>query len=162
VNSTIELPWPVPDPRARRFVSEFSDMHGIVRRLQVPASIPVNTARAFITARELLRFSFYHYEFAAVAVSTSIIAIEAALRDRYGGSNLASMIGSALADGTITNQQADHLDTGRKIRNQYAHGKTMHPALPITFAADLVMTSLEVITLLLDPPATMDQASSGS
>lgn len=137
-------------------------MHGIVRQLQVPPSVPVNTARAFITARELIRFSFYHYEFAAVAVSTSIIAIESALRDRYGGNNLAGMIEAALADGTITDEQADHLDTGRKIRNRYAHGKTMHPALPITFATELVKTSLDVITVLLDPAGDADHASGGS
>jgi hypothetical protein len=82
VNSTIDLPWPVPDRRARYFAGEFADMHSIVKPLQVPDHIPANTARAFITARELIRFSFYHYEFAAVAVSTAIIAIEAALRER--------------------------------------------------------------------------------
>lgn len=122
-------------------------MHRLVRPLQITDVVPANTARAFETARELLRFSFYHYEFAAVAVSTSIIAIEPVLRDRYGGTNLAHMIQDALEDGTITTEQADHLDTGRQIRNRYAHGKMMHPALPIVFAVELVKTSLDVITM---------------
>ncbi|TJZ89905.1 hypothetical protein [Actinacidiphila oryziradicis] len=123
-----------------------------MKPLEIPDSIPVNTARAFATARELIRFSYYHFEFAAVAVSTSIIAIETALRERYGGNNLAAMIRMALADGTITAEQADHLHTGRSIRNRYAHGKTMHPALPIPFATHLVKTSLDVIALLCGSP----------
>jgi len=52
------LPWPVPDGRSRSFVGEFSDMHSIVKPLQMPDHIPVNTAQAFVTARELIRFSF--------------------------------------------------------------------------------------------------------
>jgi hypothetical protein len=69
------------------------------------------------------------------------------------------MIQVALADGTITAGQAEHLQTGRQIRNRYAHGKTMHPALPIPFAAGLVKTSLDVITLLSSPAAEVEQAS---
>jgi hypothetical protein len=148
VTSSTELPWPVPDPRARLYASEFANMHQLVRPLEIPDAIPTNTARAFETARELLRFSFYRYEFAAVAVSTSIIAIEAALRDRYGKTNLAAAIAKALEDGIIDEAQADHLNTGRQIRNRYAHGETMHPALPITWAVQLVKTSLDVIILL--------------
>lgn len=146
----IAPPWP-RDERARHWADEFEDMDAIIKQLEVPASVPINTARAFDTARELIRFSYYHFEFAAVAVATSIIAIEAALRERYGGGNLASLIRRGLEDGTINAEQADLLNTGRSIRNRYAHGETAHPALPIPFAVRMVSTSLDVIVSLSQP-----------
>ena len=85
-------------------------------------------------------------------MSTSIIAIEAALRERYGGTNLALMIEQALADGSITDAQVDHLNTGRAIRNRYAHGKMMHPAIPIAVVATLVKVSLDVIAVVSASP----------
>lgn len=130
------LPWPVPDTRSYGWAGSFADMHDIVRDLDIPDSIPVNTARAFETARELVRFSFYRLEFAAVAVAESIHSIEAAFRELYPKArNLDSMIRLAEADGTITAAEADHLQAGREIRNRHDHGKTQHPALPIPWAA---------------------------
>ena len=58
------------------------------------------------------------------------------------------MITRATNDGTIGTEQADLLDTGRSIRNRYAHGKDMHPALPIPVAARLIKVSRELINVL--------------
>ncbi|MDH2412368.1 hypothetical protein ACG5V6_24220 [Streptomyces chitinivorans] len=146
--SSADLPWPVPDPRARHWAGQFSDMRTIVEPLKIPQSLPVNVQRLFETCRELLRFSYYHLEFGPAAVYTSITAVEAALRERYQGRNLNEMIGTALADGTLTAEQADRLHAGRQIRNRYSHGRTMHPAMAIPFAVQLVVVALEVVALL--------------
>lgn len=131
------------------------------RAAEDPQGLPVNDQRLFETCRELVRFSYYHLEFGPAAVYASLTAVEAALRERYQGRNLHGMISMALADGTLTAEQADRLHAGREIRNRYSHGRTMHPALPIPVAAQLVTAALEAV-VLLDASDTEEDASAGS
>lgn len=149
--SSADLPWPLPDPRARHFADGFQGMHDLVRPLVIPARLPVNVRRQFETARELVRFSYYHYEFAAMAVYASIIVVEEALRERYPRLRLAAMIDQAATDGLLTAEQAERLHAGRQIRNRYSHGHTMHPAIPPTVAVGLVRVALEFAELCTSP-----------
>ncbi|MGA5097629.1 hypothetical protein ACPCAC_09715 [Streptomyces lavendulocolor] len=50
--------------------------------LVVPDGVPESAATVLRTARELLRQSYYCYEFSTVAVMHSLIEVEIVLRDR--------------------------------------------------------------------------------
>jgi hypothetical protein len=79
--TTQRLPFPVPDERAHLFVDSYADMHDLVEDLVVPAGVPEAAATGLRTARELLRQSYYCYEFSTVAVMHSLIAVEIVLRE---------------------------------------------------------------------------------
>ncbi|WP_432043484.1 hypothetical protein [Streptomyces cadmiisoli] len=66
--TTQRLPFPVPDERAHLFVDSYADMHDLVEDLVVPDGVPEAAATVLRTARELLRQSYYCYEFSTVAV----------------------------------------------------------------------------------------------
>ena len=63
-------------------MSQYADMHGLVEDLVVPDTVPAAAATVLTTARELLRHSYYVYEFSTVGVLHSLIAVEMVLRDR--------------------------------------------------------------------------------
>lgn len=149
---TAELPWPVPDERFRHWAGQFADMHDLVRDLVIPSGLPQAAESVLTTARELIRMSYYRYEFMMIGAATSVIAIETALTDRYGKGTLASHLGKARADGLLTEEQYDLLGScGRPIRNKYAHGDLTHAALTPPLAIGMVRTS---ITILADLHAT--------
>lgn len=88
--TTQRLPFPVPDERAHYFVGQYADMHALVEDLVVPDGVPEAAATVLRTARELLRQSYYCYEFSTVAVMHSLIAVEIVLRDRIPGAEAAA------------------------------------------------------------------------
>jgi len=153
--TTQQLPFPVPDQRARNFVSSYADMHQLVEDLVVPDGIPEAAATVLRTARELLRHSYYCYEFSTVAVMHSLIGVEIVLRDRIPGAGkkpLQKLIEQGAAAGILTARQAEYLDYGRQIRNGMAHGKTTHAAMPPAMAVPMVNTSFTIVTELCAPP----------
>ncbi|MEU3721495.1 hypothetical protein [Streptomyces sp. NPDC031705] len=146
--TTQRLPFPVPDERAHYFVGQYADMHDLVEDLVVPAGVPEAAATILRTARELLRQSYYCYEFSTVAVMHSLIAVEIVLRDRIPGAGkkqLHQLIKQGADTGILTARQAEYLDDGRKIRNGMAHGKTTHAAMPPAMAVPMVTTSFTVL-----------------
>jgi hypothetical protein len=131
--TTQRLPFPVPDERAHLFVDSYADMHDLVEDLVVPTGVPEAAATVLRTARELLRQSYYCYEFSTVAVMHSLIAVEIVLRDRIPGADkkpLQKLIEQGADAGILTARQAEYLDYGRQIRNGMAHGKTTHAVMP--------------------------------
>ncbi|MFJ9722939.1 hypothetical protein ACIRP3_09290 [Streptomyces sp. NPDC101209] len=149
MSDTPELPWPVPDERFRHWASHFADMHDLVRDLVIPCRLPQAAESVLNTARELIRMSYYRYEFMMIGAATSVIAIEAALTDRYGKGTLASHLGKARADQLLTEEQYDLLDScGRPIRNRYAHGDLTHAVLTPPLAIGMVRTSITVLAKL--------------
>ncbi|WP_406153145.1 hypothetical protein OG217_05505 [Streptomyces sp. NBC_01023] len=144
-----ELPWPVPDVRFRHWAGQFADMHDLVRDLVIPPSLPQAAESVMTTARELIRMSYYRYEFLMIGAATSIIAIETALTGRYGAASLASHLKKAREDGLLTDEQYGLLDGfGRPIRNKYAHGDLTHAALTPPLAIGIVRTSLTILAEL--------------
>lgn len=132
--TTQRLPVPVPDMRAHLFVGSYADMHDLVEDLVVPTGVPEAAATVLRTARELLRQSYYCYEFSTVAVMHSLIAVEIVLRDRIPGAGtkpLFQLIRQGADAGTLTARQAEYLDYGKQIRNGMAHGKTPHAVMPL-------------------------------
>lgn len=152
--TTQQLPFPVPDERAHHFVGSYADMHGLVAALVVPDGVPDAAATVLRTARELLRHSYYCYEFSTVAVMHSLIAVEIVLRDRIpdaGQKPLHRLIKQGAEDGILTARQAEYLDAGRKIRNGMAHGKTAHTAMPPAMAVPMVTTAFIIVAELCAP-----------
>lgn len=149
--TTQRLPFPVPDERAHFFVTGYADMHDLVEDLVVPDGVPDAAATVLRTARELLRQSYYCYEFSTVAVMHSLIAVEIVLRDRVpdaGKKPLHQLIRQGAADGILTARQAEYLDYGRQIRNGMAHGQTTHTMMPPAMAVPMVTTSFTIVSEL--------------
>lgn len=64
-------PLPVPDPRAHDVVLDYAGMHALVADLVLPGDASMYVMSAMETSRELIRHSYYRYEFATVAVMHS-------------------------------------------------------------------------------------------
>ncbi|WP_238427348.1 hypothetical protein [Streptomyces adustus] len=129
-------------------------MHDLVQDLVVPAGVPDAAATVLNTARELLRQSYFCYEFSTVAVLHSLIAVEMVLRSKVpnaGKAPLQRLIKQAADSGLLTADQADLLDTGREIRNKMAHGEMTHTAMPPAMAIPMVRTSFTIVTALCGP-----------
>ncbi|MFD3565466.1 hypothetical protein ACFWVU_38250 [Streptomyces sp. NPDC058686] len=153
--TTQRLPFPVPDERAHYFVTCYADMHDLMEDLVVPDGVPEAAATVLRTARELLRQSYYCYEFSTVAVMHSLIAVEIVLRDRIpdaGKKPLHGLIKQGAADGILTARQAEYLDYGRQIRNGMAHGQTTHAVMPPAMAVPMVTTSFAIVSELCAAP----------
>jgi hypothetical protein len=88
----------------------------------ITSTTPEGPATLLTTARAMFALSFYCYEQLVVAASHSLFGVEVALKlrlDRADG--FRSLIEGALADGLITAEVADIVDTGRIIRNRFVH-----------------------------------------
>ncbi|MGW5256506.1 DUF4145 domain-containing protein [Streptomyces sp. NPDC004012] len=165
------LPWPVPDPRMRITVGginedgsvrmiEYSDMHRVVEGMEVPPGAPEAAASVLTTARELMRMSFYRWEFMVVSVCWSLFAVETALRDRLSApkKTFDQLIKLAVEQGVLSVDVGDRLHAGRTIRNQVAHGESAHSAYTLGLAAPMLQASFDVISLLY--PADSNNSSS--
>ncbi|MFE0678665.1 hypothetical protein [Streptomyces sp. NPDC058867] len=122
----------------------------------MPDGVPEAAVTVLRTARELLRQSYYCYEFSTVAVMHSLIAVEIVLRDRIpdaGKKSLNQLIKQGTTDGILTARQAEYLDYGRQIRNGMAHGQTTHAVMPPAMAMPMVTTSFTIVSELCTPPA---------
>ncbi|MGW5069743.1 hypothetical protein ACWEQJ_27190 [Streptomyces cyaneofuscatus] len=153
--TTQRLPFPVPDDRAHHYVTGYADMHDLVKDLVVPDGLPEAAATVLRTARELLRQSYYCYEFSTVAVMHSLIAVEIVLRDRIpdaGKKPLHQLIKQGADSGILTARQAEYLDDGRKIRNRLVHGHTAHAVMPPAMAVPMVTTSFAIVSQLCAAP----------
>ncbi|MFE4593357.1 DUF4145 domain-containing protein [Streptomyces laurentii] len=158
------FPWPVPDPRMRITVGgvnddgsvrmiEYSDMHRVVEGMEVPPGAPEAAASVLTTARELMRMSFYRWEFMVVSVCWSLFAVETALRERLSAprKTFDQLIKLAVEEGVLSGDMGDRLHAGRTIRNQVAHGKSTHSAYTIGLAVPMLQASFDVIGLLYPP-----------
>lgn len=162
--TTQRLPFPVPDERAHYFVGQYADRHDLVEDLVVPDGVPEAAATVLRTARELLRQSYYCYEFSTVAVMHSLIAVEIVLRDRIPGAGkkaLQKLIQQGAETGVLTARQAECLDYGRQIRNGMAHSKTTHAAMPPAMAVPMVTTSFTIVSDLCAAPTEWSRFDNG-
>lgn len=147
--SDIELPWPVPDTRSPLMAGQFADMHDLVRDLVIPPELPQAAVSLLTTSRELIRMSYYRWEFMMIGAGTSMIALETALTGHYGNGTLAGHLKKAQADEILTEEQYGFLDdVGRGLRNKYAHGVLTHAALTPPIAVGLVRTVITVLAEL--------------
>ena len=111
---------------------------------------PADVTGLLELAHKLLRTSVVHYEFAALAVEKSLQAMERALRVRLGverGLTFEKLIDRAANEGLLSSEDEDLMDTGRLIRNFFAHPATA-PAFPLVMVTNMLRTSYRLIATL--------------
>ncbi|MEU4729657.1 hypothetical protein [Streptomyces sp. NPDC023588] len=151
------LPVPVPDPRARDVVLDYAGMHALVIDLVLPGNASMYVMSALETSRELIRHSYYRYEFATVAVTHSLFALEHVLAERLAiNKPLQNLIERATDAGLITAELAAELDRGRLLRDRLAQGAESSAALRPMRAVAMVRAVFDVVSLLLRPPSVAE------
>ncbi|MET8621685.1 MULTISPECIES: hypothetical protein [Streptomyces] len=148
-----QLPWPVPDPRARYFVADYAQMHDLVADPVPPVHAPAYIISVFETARELVRHSYYRYECTTIAISVSLFALERAFSEHLGVKKpFQKMVEHASNKGIITAELAGRLDAGRNLRNKLAHGDLTDTALTPALAVAMVKAAFDSAELLFPAP----------
>ncbi|MGW7203021.1 hypothetical protein [Streptomyces sp. NPDC054837] len=151
---------PVRDPRARDLVLDYADMHALVAHLVLPGDASMYVMSAMETSRELIRHSYYRYEFATVAVTHSLFALEHVLAERLATNEpLHDLIERATDAGLITAGLAAELDRSRLLRDQLTQGAESSAALHPIRAVTMVRAVFEAVSLLLRPPSTARTAA---
>lgn len=135
---------------------EYSDMHRVVEGMAVPPGAPEAAVSVLTTARELMRMSFYRWEFMVVSVCWSLFAVETALRDRLSApkKTFDQLIKLAVEQHILSADAGDRLHAGRTIRNQVAHGESTHSAYTLGLAVPMLQASFDVIDLLYPADAS--------
>ncbi|MEU3464533.1 hypothetical protein ABZ721_31860 [Streptomyces sp. NPDC006733] len=145
---------PVPDPRGRNIVLDYADMHALVADLVLPDGASMYVTSALEASRELLRHSYYQYEFATAAVTHSLFALEHVLAERLAVDEpLQHLIERAADTGLITSRLATELDRSRLLRDQLTQGTASSAALGQAQGVALVGAVFAAVGLLLHSPA---------
>ncbi|MER7762484.1 hypothetical protein [Streptomyces sp. NPDC097619] len=143
---------PERDPRVADLVPDYADMHALVGDLVLPGGASMYVMSALETSRELVRHSFYRYEFATVAVTHSLFALEHVLAERLATNGpLHVLIERATDAGLVTAELAVELDRGRRLRDGLAQGTASSAALRPIRAVDLLRAVFDAVSLLLRP-----------
>jgi hypothetical protein len=153
----LPLPLPVPDPRARDVVLDYAGMDALVANLVLPGEASMYVMSAMETSRELIRHSYYRYEFATVAVTRSLFALEHVLAERLAiNEPVQDLIERAADDGLIPVELAAELDRSRLLRDKLTQGTVTSAALGPVRAITMVHAVFDAVSLLLRPPSAAD------
>jgi hypothetical protein len=136
---------------------EFADLQNLADEWRTSPFVPDGVASLLSTSRALFTHSWFVYEFMAVAVAWSLMAVEAALRSALApvsnGTSLKNLILRAEREGLVTPAWTERLHAARQLRNRFAHPETQ-PAFTVGMAAPLLETAHEVCCqLAAGPPA---------
>ncbi|MEU6482806.1 hypothetical protein [Streptomyces sp. NPDC046887] len=154
------LAAPVPDPRVRDVVLDYAGMDALVADLVLPGEASMYVMSAMETSRELIRHSYYRYEFATVAVTHSLFALEHVLAERLAiGGPLQDLIERAAEAGLIPVELAAELDRGRRLRDKLTQGTVTSAALGPVRAITMVRAVFDAVSLLLRPASPADVAA---
>ncbi|MFD7879345.1 hypothetical protein ACFV5G_35530 [Streptomyces sp. NPDC059766] len=152
-------PLPLPDLRSRDVAPDYSGMHGLVAGLVLPGAASMPVKSALETSRELIRHSFYRYEFATVAVTHALYALEQVLAERLASdASLEDLIGRAAAEGLFDADRAAGLERIRAVRDRIARGAVTSGAVTPEGALIMMRTLFDTVDLLLRPSATAEPA----
>ncbi|MER6678801.1 hypothetical protein [Streptomyces sp. NPDC000983] len=114
------------------------------------------------TSRELIRHSYYRYEFATVAVTHSLFALEHVLAERLAVNEpLHDLIERATGTGLITAGLAAELDHCRLLRDNLQQGAESSAALRPIQAVAMVHAVFDAVSLLLRPPSAPEETAAG-
>ncbi|MCX4657335.1 hypothetical protein OG249_36350 [Streptomyces microflavus] len=148
---------PVRDPRARDLVLDYAEMHALVADLVLPGGASMYVMSALETSRELIRHSYYRYEFATVAVTHSLFALEHVLAERLAtNESLHVLIELATDAGLITAELAVELDRSRLLRDRLTQGAASSAALRPIRAVAMLRAVFDAVSLLLRPPSAAE------
>ncbi|MFF7994994.1 hypothetical protein ACFZDG_35140 [Kitasatospora xanthocidica] len=146
---------PVPDLRVRDVVPDYAGMHPLVAELVLPEGAPMSVMSTLETSRELIRHSYYRYEFATVAVTHCLLALEEVLAERLADedADLPELIGRATGAGLVSAYLAGELGRAVRLRERIARGAATSGIVNPIRAVDLVRAVFDTIAVLLAPPA---------
>jgi hypothetical protein len=98
-------------------------------------------------SRDLFTHCLLVWEFSAVGVAWSLLAVESALRWALGARQstpFQQLIKRAHREGLLTDELADALDAGRRLRNDFSHPRNQ-PAWTLGMAAPALRRSHAVV-----------------
>ncbi|MFD8784594.1 hypothetical protein [Kitasatospora sp. NPDC059599] len=146
---------PVPDVRVRTVVPGYAGMHPLVADLVLPEGASMSVMSALETSRELIRHSYYRYEFATVAVTHALSAVEQVLAERLADDNapLDELVRRAAAAGLVSAYLAGELERGLRLRERIARGAATSAAVNPLRAVDLVRAVFDTVAAVLGPAA---------
>ncbi|MFD3947507.1 hypothetical protein [Streptomyces sp. NPDC058579] len=134
-------------------------MHTLVADLVLPSDASMYVMSALETARELIRHSYYRYEFATVAVTHSLFALEHLLAERLAVNEpLQKLIERATDAGLIAAELATELDRSRLLRDKLTQGTVTSASLGPAGAIDMVRAVFDAVSLLLRPATEVEAA----
>ncbi|WP_406209863.1 hypothetical protein OH807_39585 [Kitasatospora sp. NBC_01560] len=183
-------PVPVPDPRSSGCAPDFAGMQEVVGGLVVPARAPRHVASALETSRELIRHSYYRYEFGTVAVTHALLALERALADHFaapvgghraehraaehqpaghqpaehraaGEEPLRGLVERAVGTGLVGTEPARALADALLLRDRLTRGEVTSAAVSPSRAAALVGAVFDAVALFLPRPAAPPASLAG-
>ncbi|WP_328471692.1 hypothetical protein [Streptomyces sp. NBC_00448] len=148
---------PVSDPRARDVVLDYAGMDALVADLVLPSDASMYVMSAMETSRELIRHSYYRYEFATVAVTHSLFALEHVLVERLAiDEPLQDLIERAADAGLVPAELAAELDRSRLLRDKLTQGTVTSAALGPLSAIAMVRAVFDAVSLLLRPASVAE------
>lgn len=127
------------------------DLEAVADQWPVHSDTPPGVANQLAVARQLFTHSLLVWEFGAVAVAWSLLAVETALKTVTGPhppSGLHKLITEAAARGLITPKQKAELDHARRLRNQFAHPESQ-PVWSLWMASPALRASHEAIAAII-------------
>ncbi|MEU8926187.1 hypothetical protein AB0D10_35540 [Kitasatospora sp. NPDC048545] len=154
---------PVPDVRVRTVVPDYAGMHPLVADLVLPEGASMSVMSALETSRELIRHSYYRYEFATVAVTHALSAVEQVLAGRLADDDapLDELVRRAADAGLVSAYLAGELERGLRLRERIARGATTSAAVNPLRAVDLVRAVFDTVAALLGPAVEAGGAGEG-
>ncbi|MFJ9458422.1 hypothetical protein ACIRST_25455 [Kitasatospora sp. NPDC101447] len=159
----------VPDLRMHTVVPDYAAMHALVADLVLPEGAPMSVTSALDTSRELVRHSYFRYEFATVAVAHALLALEQVLAERtghHGGHDSAGADDSTCATaplrelvrrageaGLLPADPDGELEHAVRLRERIARGEASSAALYPPRAVVLLRAVFDAVALALRPVA---------
>ncbi|MEU3561484.1 hypothetical protein [Kitasatospora sp. NPDC006786] len=148
---------PAQDPRAWSVAPDYPGMQDLVAGLEVPAGAAMGVMGALETSKELIRHSYYRYEFATVAVTHALFALEQVLVERLAVEEpLRELIGRAAAEGLLGPGLVTEIEESLRLRDELARGTVTTGAVPPGRAVQLVRPVFDAVSALLRPPVATD------
>ncbi|MFD7451568.1 hypothetical protein [Kitasatospora sp. NPDC059827] len=135
-------------------------MDALAAGLVLPGNASMYVMSALETSRELIRHSYYRYEFATVAVTHSLFALEHVLAGRLAVDEpLQTLLERAGDTGLIPVELAAELDRSQLLRDGLTQGAVTSAALGPARAIALVRAVFDAVSLLLRPPSAAEAAA---
>ncbi|WP_462100171.1 hypothetical protein [Streptacidiphilus sp. PAMC 29251] len=135
-------------------------MDALVADLILPGDASMYVMSAMETSRELIRHSYYRYEFATVAVTHSLFALERVLTERLAiNEPIQDLIGRAADAGLIPAELAAKLDRSRLLRDKLTQATVTSAALSPVRAVTMVRAVFDAVSLLLPRPSAAEVAA---
>jgi hypothetical protein len=151
--STDKPPVPLePDGRWQSMVGTHADLAAHAATWPTHPKTNEQVVDMLAICRRLFEHTYFVYEFGVVAIVWSVLAVEAALRDRLGEvasdrDGLAKLIGKAEGRGWFKPHEAEALRAGAELRNRLVHAQTYGVFTPGMVAGALETAHLSIARL---------------